>query len=349
MASNGATIHDVAAHAGVSIATVSRVIHLHEGVSPGTRTRVLESIRELNYTPNESGRALANRKHDTLAFVVPGLSGPFFGEIIQGCSEQALAHKKAVLVLSTHMLPGANRQIESLTGRVDGLAILGGTISSAVLAEVKRFGKPMVLVSQHPEQGIPTVRVDNRGGTIALTRHLIETHGYRDFAFAGSFAGSPDAEDRWAAFRTTLIEAGVQPPRSPIPAVFDFAAGADVATTLLQQSSLPDVLVCGNDQVAIGTIAALNSHGVRVPEDMAITGWDGIEMAAHTVPALTTVRQPMHRLGTQASTMLLAQLSGDVVEADVVLPTDLVLRESCGCRAVELSTRVQERSMATHD
>lgn len=349
MASRGATIHDVAALAGVSIATVSRVIHLQKGVSDSTRERVNRAIEALSYTPNESGRALANRKHDTLAFVVPGLSGPFFGEVIQGCSEQALVHQKAVLVLSTHMLPGANRQIQSLVGRVDGIAIMGGTVSSDVIEQVERSGKPLVLVSQHPVDDIPTVRVDNHGGTVALVKHLVEVHNYRDFAFAGTIDGSPDAQDRWDALCVTLESAGVTPPAEPIPAAFDFNAGESVARHLAKQPSLPDVLMCANDQIAVGTIAALSGRGIRVPEHLAVTGWDDIEISAHMVPSLTTVRQPVHTLGIQTSKTLLALLNGDAVEADFVIPTDLITRESCGCTTRTQTAHEHERSVAVHD
>ena len=349
MASRGATIHDVAASAEVSIATVSRVIHSHDGVSDSTRERVLRAIEKLSYTPNESGRALANRKHDTLAFVVPGLSGPFFGEVVQGCSGQALTHQKAVLVLSTHMLPGANRQIQSLVGRVDGIAIMGGTVSLDVIEQVQRSGKPLVLVSQHPVNGIPTVRVDNVGGTVSLVKHLVHDHGYKHFAFAGTIEGSPDAQDRWDALSSTLEEAGISPPTEAIPAAFDFNAGESVARYLVAQPELPDVLICANDQIAVGTIAALSGRGIRVPQDMAITGWDDIEISAHMVPSLTTVRQPVHTLGIQTSNTLLALLNGDAVEADFVIPTDLVTRESCGCVSHTRTAHQDERSVAVHD
>ena len=349
MASGEATIHDVAALAGVSIATVSRVVHLQKGVSGSTRERVQRAINELNYTPNESGRALANRRHHTLGFVVPGLSGPFFGEVVQGCSEEALTHQRAVLVLSTHKLPGANRQIQSLVGRVDGIAIMGGTVSLDVIEQVKRSGKPLVLVSQHPVKDVPTVRVDNHGGTVDLVKHLISEHDYRRFAFVGTIEGSPDAQDRWNALRLTLEEAGITPPSEPIPAPFDFNAGESVARYLVQQPSLPDVLICANDQIAVGTIAALSGRGIRVPEHLAATGWDDIEISAHMVPALTTVSQPVHTLGVQTSKTLLALLNGDAVEDDFVIPTNLVTRESCGCPSPAQAALEQERSVVVHD
>lgn len=331
MTGNGSTIHDVAERAGVSIATVSRVMHMHSNVRPETRDRVLTAIRELNYTPNESSLAQASSRHDTLGFVVPGLSGPFYGDIVQGSAEAALEFQQSVLLLSTHQLPGGIRHIITLVSRVDALALLGGTVSSDQLQHIHQMGKPMVLVSQYPQFDIPTVRIDNITSTRALTRHLIDVHGFRRFAFAGSYSGSPDAEDRWNAVCSTLEEAGIQPPMVPIPAEFDFTAGTEVVKILMEHMPLPDVLICGNDQIAIGTISALEARGVRVPADIAVTGWDDIAMAAHTVPPLTTVRQGTQNLGAIATKTLMSLLDGEPVVLDNVLPTELVIRGSCGC------------------
>lgn len=331
MAGQGATLHDVAARAGVSIATVSRVVRNVDRVSPVTRLRVMDAVTELGYQPNESGRALVNRKHDTLGLIVPGLLGPFFAEVVQGCTETALEHRKSVLVFSTHMLANASDQIVALVGRVDGLAIMGGTISPALLSTLKSTGCPLVLVSQHPDQHIPTVRVDNRTGTRALVRHLIDDHGYRNFEIAGSVSVGPDAIDRWHAAIETLDEAGIDSPTEPIPAAFEFRSGPSIADHLLALPRLPDVLLCGNDEIAIGTIGALKSRGVNVPEDMAVTGWDDILQAAHSAPPLTTVQQFPRQIGQQAARTLLALIEGEHVSGDHVLPTQPVIRESCGC------------------
>lgn len=331
MARKGATLHDVAARADVSIATVSRVVRNIGRVAPATRHRVMDAISELGYLPNESGRALVNRRHNTLGLVVPGLVGPFFAEVVQGCTEAALEAQKSVLVFSTHMLPNAREQVLALSGRVDGLAVMGGTIAAGLLAQLRLTGCPLVLVSQHPEQGIPSVRVDNRTETQALARHLIDDHGYRRFAIAGSITGSPDALDRWNALTEVLDASGIERPGEPIPVPFEFRSGPDVADHLLAMPALPEVLVCGNDEIAIGAISALRTRGVRVPEDIAVTGWDDIVNAAHSAPSLTTVQQFTRQLGHHTARTLLALIAGEDVEREYVLPTRLVVRESCGC------------------
>lgn len=331
MASQGATIRDVAKRAGVSTATVSRVVRGIGRVTPDTRQRVLDAIAELNYQPNESGRALVNRRHDTLGLIIPGLTGPFFAEVVQGCTEVALEAQKSVMVFSTHHLPNATAQILSLVGRVDGLAVMGGTISADLLTELKRSGRPLVLVSQPPELDIPTVRVDNRTETRALVRHLVDIHGFRRFAIAGDISGSPDASERWAAVVDELDASGINHPDAPIPVPFDFSAGAAVADALLAMLDLPDALICGNDEIAIGTIGALRRRGIRVPDDIAVTGWDDILNAAHSAPSLTTVQQFPRTLGQHAARTLLSLIAGQQVVLDDVLETRLMVRESCGC------------------
>lgn len=331
MASQGATIRDVAKRAGVSTATVSRVVRGIGSVTPDTRQRVQEAIDELNYQPNESGRSLVNRRHDTLGLIIPGLTGPFFAEVVQGCTEVALEAHKSVMVFSTHHLPNATEQILSLVGRVDGLAVMGGTISPALLAELKRGRRPLVLVSQPPEPGIPTVRVDNRSETRALVRHLVDVHQFRRLAMAGDISGSPDARERWDAVVDELDASGVAHPDAPIPVPFDFSAGVAIADALLAMPELPDALICGNDEIAIGTIGALRRRGVRVPDDIAVTGWDDILNAAHSAPSLTTVQQFPRTLGHHAARTLLSIIAGQDVVHDDVLPTRLVVRESCGC------------------
>ncbi len=334
MSRRGSTLHEVAKHAGVSIATVSRVVRNIDRVSESTRTKVLEAIDQLDYRPNHFGRALATRRHDTLGFIVPGLTGPYFAEVVHGCTEACAEVRKSVLVFSTHLLPDLDDQLLSMTDRVDGLAICGGTLQQDTLRRLRDTGIPILLVSQPPELDIPTVRVDNISETRNMVRHLVEEHGYRSFAFIGAIAGSPDALDRWTALVDTLTEFGIEPPAEPIPVGFTLDAGNDVVDILTSQSSLPEVLVCGNDELAIGTIGALKSRGIHVPDDIAVTGWDDINIAAHANPSLTTVRQFTRTLGRRAGEVLLALIDDDDVQPDEVLPSELVIRDSCGCTPV---------------
>jgi len=334
MTKQGATLYEVAEHAGVSIATVSRVARGVDQVAPETRRKVLDAIQELNYRASHLGRALVNRRNDTLGIVTPGLSGPYFADVLQSFAEETLAARMSLLLLGTHLLGEADEQVLGLADRGDGLAIMGGTIQPELLHRLTSLGLPLVLVSQARIEGIPTVRVDNITKTKALVHHLIADHGHRDLAFAGWIHGNPDATERWQAFVEAHREAGLEPPAEPLHAPFSTNSGAEIWAQLAARDRLPDALVCGNDEMAIGVIDTLKARGVHVPEDIAVTGWDDIAMARVVSSPLTTVRQPTRELGRSAARMLLDSINGQSSTIDeLVLPCELVIRESCGCPA----------------
>jgi len=334
LAKQGPTLYQVAEHAGVSIATVSRVARGVDQVAPETRRKVLDAIETLNYRASHFGRALVKRRHDTLGIVTPGLSGPYYADVVQSFADETLSARMSLLLLGTHLLSEADEQVLGLADRGDGLAIMGGTIEPNLLRRLTSLGLPLVLVSQPRSEDIPTIRVDNLTETKALVRHLIVDHGYRDLAFAGWIEGNPDAIERWHAFVDAHHEADLTPPKHPLHAPFNTTAGPEVMEQLSARARLPDALVCGNDEMAVGVIGALKAKGLRVPGDIAVTGWDDIAMAMLVSPALTTVRQPTRELGRAAARMLLDRINGQASETDeLILPCELVIRESCGCPA----------------
>jgi LacI family transcriptional regulator len=326
------TLYEVARHAGVSIATVSRVARGVDQVAPETKQKVLDAIEALNYRASHFGRALVNRRHDTLGIVTPGLGGPYFADVVQSFSEETLNARMSLLLLGTHLLGEADEQVLGLADRGDGLAIMGGTISPELLHRLKQLGLPLVLVAQERIHDIPAIRVDNITGTKALVRHLIDDHGFTRLAFLGWIQGNPDGIERWRAFVDAHRDAGLEPPAEPIPAPFSMNAGGEVIDRLLALDPLPDALVCGNDEMAVSVIGALKNRGIRVPEDIAVTGWDDIPVAELVSPPLTTVRQPTRELGRSAARMLLQRINGEAdTPDDLILPAVRVLRESCGC------------------
>lgn len=333
MAKQGTTLYEVAERAGVSIATVSRVARGVDQVAPDTRQRVLEAIEALNYRASHFGRALVNRRHETLGIVTPGLSGPYFADLVQSFAEAALEARMSVLLLGTNLLIEADEQVLGMADRADGLAVFGGTISDDLLRKLTAQRTPLVLIAQPQNAGLPTVRVDNTSGTKALVRHLIDDHGYRRIAFAGWVGANPDGRERWEAFVDAHREAGLEPPAAPIPAAFNASGGAEVLAGLRAMEHRPEALVCGNDEMAISVMGALTQHGIRVPEDIAVTGWDDISIASLVTPALTTVRQPTRDLGSRAAQVLLRQIANEPIETvDNVLPAAPRIRGSCGCR-----------------
>lgn len=346
MGKQATTLYEVARHAGVSIATVSRVARGVDQVAPETKQKVLDAIEALNYRASHFGRALVNRRHDTLGIVTPGLGGPYFADVVQSFSEETLKARMSLLLLGTHLLSEADEQVLGLADRGDGLAIMGGTISPELLHRLKALRIPLVLVAQERTADIPTIRVDNITETKALVRHLIDHHGCKRLAFLGWIQGNPDAIERWQAFLDAHRDAGLEPPSEPIPAPFNTNAGGEVIDHLIALDPLPDALVCGNDEMAVSVIGALKNRGIRVPEDIAVTGWDDIPVAQLVSPPLTTVRQPTRELGRSAARMLLERINGEAETPDeLILPAELVQRESCGCppRSLEAS-----RSLMRH-
>lgn len=325
-----ATIYEVARHAGVSIATVSRVLRGTTRVSEGMRERVLAAVEDLRYTPSRPARSLAEGQHAANGIVFPDLSGPYFSEVVLAYEEVAADLGRSVLILSTHGRQAARERLLDLAARVDGLVVLGRTVGDDVLEDLVGKGLPLVLMAREPIAGADSVNTENLASARALTAHLVEEHGYRSFAFLGDALTSPDTQARWRGFRAALHDTGVAAPRSPVACPFDEDGGRAAADTLLRRRP-PRVLVCANDEIALGAVAAAEALGMRVPEDVAVTGWDDVMAARHSRPGLTTVRQPMRELGAWAARRLHERLAGDTsAPRHEVLPTQLVRRASCG-------------------
>jgi LacI family transcriptional regulator len=326
------TLHQVAKLAGVSIATVSRVVRGVDQVSSETQRRVHEAIEQLGYRPSHLGQALVNRRHGAVGIVIPGLQGPYYPQLIHGFEEVAIERNLALLILGTHLLRGNDDQVLSLADRTDGLAITGGAIGEPLIERLAKSGKRVVLMAQHPAFDLPTVRVDNYSSMLQLVRHLLIDHGYERLAFIGNITASPDPEDRWLGFLAAHREAGKTPPDGPLEVGMEETAGTFAANQLLSSSNPPRAIVCANDELAMGVLSVAHSRGIRVPEDLAVTGFDDIPFASVTAPPLTTIRQPSRELGARAASILLDGSSDTGFPGnEIVLPTDLVIRASCGC------------------
>ena len=333
MGRSSATVREVARRANVSIATVSRVARGIGQVAPETRDRVLAVIEEVGYRPSHLGQALAARRHAALGIVFPGLSGPYYSEVIHGFEVEAVAARQSLLILGTHLLSHSDDQVLELAGRVDGLAVFGGTVADATVRKLWGERVPTVLLARHPIDGVPTVRAENLRSTVALTLHLLRDHGYAPLAFVGNPTNSPDVTDRWRGFLEAHRQAGVAPIEEPTRVGLDQVAGLLGATRLLAGERPPRALVCANDEIALGAYGAAAARGIAIPDALAITGWDDIPLARLVSPPLSTVRQPMRELGARTARTLLARIRGERdAEPDAMLPTEVVIRGSCGCR-----------------
>jgi LacI family transcriptional regulator len=320
------TIYEVAERAGVSIATVSRALRDSDLVAAPTRRRVQQVAEELRFRPSRAGRALAEGQHAANGIVFPDLSGPYYAEVVLGYEEVVAKLGRSVLILATNGREGAAEAVLELAGRVDGMAIMGRTVSDEVVARIADTGLPLVLLARPPVGLVDTIMTDNEHSARDLAAHLLG-HGHRTFAFLGDPDESPDVAGRYAGFRQALGEAGRTAP-DPTRCAFDVRAGYAAARGLLSRAK-PDAVVCANDEVALGALQAAEDLGLSVPGDVALTGWDDI-MAAHYT-RLTTVHQPMRELGATAARRLDERIHGvaDQARPDV-LPTRLVVRASCG-------------------
>lgn len=332
----GPTIYEVASRAGVSIATVSRVLRGTSPVTAETRQRVQRAVEELRFTPSRLGRSLAEGRHVANGIVFPDLAGPYFAEVLMGYEEVAAEVGRSVLVLTTHGRAATRERVLDLASRVDGMVMVARTVADDVVAELDSRRVPLVLVARPapPDaRRVDVIRTDNQAGAAALTTHLL-ADGHRRFAFLGAPDESPDVAERWHGMVARLQAADVEPPAAPVPCGFEEAAGFAATRQLLaapRGGDLPDVLVCANDEIALGAVLAAEQLGRRVPEDIAITGWDDIMAARYARPGLTTVRQPMRELGVRAARRLHERVEGDLADArSDLLPTALVVRQSCG-------------------
>jgi LacI family transcriptional regulator len=323
------TIYQVAERAAVSIATVSRVMRGSAPVAAKTRARVEDAMAALRFTPSRLGVSLAERHHGANGIVFPDLSGPYFAEVVLGYEEVAAEVGRGVLILSTHGRQAAREMVLDLAARVDGMVVLGRTVDDDVIAEVLARNVPVVVVARDRVRGADSVNAENEHSAEALAAHLA-AHGHRSFAFLGDAEISPDAFHRWSGLVRALRAHGVAVPERPVPCPFDEDGGREAASVLLRADP-PDALVCANDEIALGAITAAERLGMRVPDDLAVTGWDDVMAARHSRPGLTTVRQPMRQLGAWAARRLHDRLGGDTsAPRHEVLRTQLVVRASCG-------------------
>jgi LacI family transcriptional regulator len=336
----------VARLAGVSTATVSRVVHGQDRVSPSTRQRVLEVIEALGYVPDSAAQSMVRKRKEVIGLVAIESRSPetdieqegllFMEEVLRGVESALSQVGWSVLfsVLRSAVRPDAFQWLQKISAKVDGLLISEGIVPSEQLARLAAR-VPVALVAGSPsEPHADVVDADNRCGTEALVRHVVEQHGRTRFFCVAGPPEAPDAVERRRVLTETLAcYQGVR-----LVGCFEgrFAAisGQLAVREILAASrrELPDAIICGNDQMAIGAMRELHTAGVRVPADVAVTGFDDMNIGALVAPPLTTVHQPMRLLGERACSVLLDRIANPARPRQVErLPTRLIVRESCGC------------------
>ncbi|WP_270887017.1 LacI family DNA-binding transcriptional regulator [Pedococcus sp. 5OH_020] len=327
---SGATIYSVAERAGVSIASVSRVLQGSTAVSDKTRARVLQAVDDLRYVPLSAARSLAVRHHEAHGLVLPELSGPYYSELLMGFESRAAELGQSVVLILAEGKSDLSRSVRRLATRVDGLAMLGSAAIPESTVTALHGSKPVVLIAGDAHQDIGAVRAENTQSARELTEHVI-AHGRRRLLFVGDPAAGPDPRDRYAGF---VAAHGRRRAAEAVRVQLRESEGAAVADRLLAGELKADALVCANDELALAIMVRLRERGVDVPTDLAVVGWDDVMSARYIEPGLTTVRQPVRELGTAAADLLHERVTGVVAGAPTrIIPTHVVLRSSCGCAA----------------
>ncbi|QXD15144.1 LacI family transcriptional regulator [Rhodocaloribacter litoris] len=328
------TIKDVAREAGVAVSTVSRMLNNSGPVSPEARQRIEAAARRLGYVPNATARSLITSKTHTLGILLPDLFGEFYSEVLRGLDQTARQHAYHILVSSSH---NERRDIEAallaMNGRVDGLVVMAPAVDRRALRDNLPARLPVVLLNCHVDaSGFDTIRLDNEGGARALVEHLI-AHGHRHIAMITGGAGNIDAEERLGGYRAALEAAGLPvDPGLIVEGDFTQAAGYRAMQALLARTPRPTALFAANDAMAIGAMGALREAGLRVPEDVAVGGFDDIPMAPYLNPPLTSVHVPISELGALAMQRLIDRIENEhpPEPREEVIPTRLVVRASSG-------------------
>ena len=327
------TLRDVALEAGVSIKTVSRVVNGEPTVNEAMAVRVAEVVERLGYRPNELARSLKGRRSRTIGLVIDDVSNPFMAVCAQAIEEVAWEHGHALILCDSHAdLQTEDAYVGLLTQRqVDGLLLVPARGHNAHLEAERQAGLPVVAFDR-PAEGVrtDTVLVENRAGAREATEHLI-WHGHERIAFVGDVRHFYTARKRLEGYKEALEAANLEPLHSLD--AHSVELGEEATKGFLEASDRPTALFAANILTALGALRAIEDLRLSIPEDVAVIGFDDFELAHVLRPRFTLVRQPAAELGRRAAEMLFDRLEGqDHPEPRrLVLPTELVVRESCGC------------------
>jgi len=328
-----ATIHDVAARAGVSVATVSRVLNGKELVREETSRQVRAAAKSLRYVPNVAARSLSIRRSQTIGIVLPDVHGEFFSEVIRGIDLAARAEGYHILVSGSHSDPAQMLEmVDTMRGRVDGLVVMAPDVTLAPLDELRARAMPVVLLNSATPNG-DAITIDNYGGARAMMRHL-HGLGHTRIAFVCGPQHNADARERLRGYRHAMrgIAAAASLRAMECSGDFTEESGFAAGKKIAESSPRPTAVFASNDSMAVGVLASLNAAGMKVPDDVTVVGFDDIPIARYVNPPLTTIRVDIAELGKCAFALLLDAVTNPArhTPRHDRVATTLVVRGSCG-------------------
>jgi LacI family transcriptional regulator len=318
---------------------------------------VLEVIETLGYVPDGAAQSLSRKRKEVVGLAavenrspesdVEQMSLLFVDEVLRGVEGSLGEIGWSLLISFLRAGDSAYKRLQSMSGKVDGLLIAEGIVGSQQLARLSAR-LPIALIAGSPDEPyVDVVDADNRAGTKALVGHLVEQHGRMRLFYVAGPSDAPDARARRSAFAEALTEHPAATLAGSFEGRFSEISGQLAAREILARprGELPDAVVCGNDQMAIGVMREFANSGLRVPADVAVVGFDDIYVGTLLAPSLTTVRQPMRLLGERACSRLLERIADPSLPHQVeLLPTELIVRESCGCPSGARPARAQAGS-----
>lgn len=329
------TIRDVARLAGVSITTVSRALNQSAPpISDETLERIRAAIAELKFVPHPGARNLSSKRKNAIGLLLPRIGwDDYFPPLLRGVEAGAVENGFDLLIASRRF-PDAPERRALGPHNTDGVVIFTDSLTDEEITAWHAQGFPCVLLHRTPpnELKIPHVQYENKAGARKMMDHLITVHGYRRIGFLHGPAGNEDSFWREAGYRAALDAHGL--PVDPIliaPGNFEETDAHRAVETWLANGVQMDAIFAGDDDSAIGALLALQQAGKRVPEDLAVVGFDDLPTARFSIPPLTTVKASIDDAGKRATQMLAELITDGQTEGMALLPTELVIRKSCGC------------------
>ena len=328
-----ATIHDVAREAGVSIATVSRVLQGSPKVQPETRFRVEEVIRKLDYHPNRLAQQFRSQRTKDILVILPEIGNTFHTEILLGIEHVAQKNRYNILIADSHSDPAIEEHFYEMLEQkqVDGVISFSTALSGGKLARYAA-DYPVVICCRYVEDpSIPNVTIDNFKASLDMTNYILNL-GHRKICYLAGPGSIKLYQDRQQGFLSALEGRGAAfYPRLAVTCGADVQSGYDAMSGLINGEEEFTAVIAGGDTMAIGAMRALGNAGYRVPQDVAVVGFDDIELSGLVSPSLTTVRQPKYQIGVKAMELLLDRINAKTVRSlRTVLHYELVIRESSG-------------------